>query len=442
MEPINESIPFLCARIKELREKCGYTMDQMAQKIATNGIAPNKSSLSRVETGKTSRKMLEETAIKYCHACGMTDVQIRQFLRGEKIAVPDTSALLKNTHLIEMLNREYDKVIIPKTVLDELDNIKNNNGYKYSKGLSRKAWEVIRGISYGKRTLQIDYDGDPDEDNNDCKIIYIAKKSSEQYHSDVDIVTQDTDYSAYLKGNQHVKALYLREFIATRQKIVNMPLLLKIDDFYSDSYEGLTVPDRDEINAYLPDGNTLLISCVRNTHKPLEQRKEKIKWLIENGAEIDKCDCGRQYLPAISHAIQKNQYEIFELLLDECGADPNKGSRNPYGSGKVRQKNEGNMPLMIAAWHGREKFVKKLCDDQRTSLNQQDENGFTALIKACANGYVKCRDILIGAGADTKIIDLDGHDYEYHYNKSLDDGPLATRFSRNKKKTGRGKFGK
>jgi transcriptional regulator with XRE-family HTH domain len=49
-------IAFLCKRLKELREKNNCTMDEMAQKLAVNGIAPNKSSISRVEAGKTSEK--------------------------------------------------------------------------------------------------------------------------------------------------------------------------------------------------------------------------------------------------------------------------------------------------------------------------------------------------------------------------------------------------
>ena len=80
----------------------------------------------------------------------MSESQTEQFLRGEKVAVPDTSALLKNSQLIDKLNKEYSKVVIPKVVVDELDNIKNKN----SGSLGRKAWEVIRGISYGSRLQQ------------------------------------------------------------------------------------------------------------------------------------------------------------------------------------------------------------------------------------------------------------------------------------------------
>ena len=183
----DNQIAFLCSRLKELREKNGCTMDDMAKKIdVLEGLKPgtgmNKSSISRVEGGKTAEKTLLEMARKYCKVFGMSESQTEQFLRGEKVAVPDTSALLKNSQLIDELNKEYSKVVIPKVVVDELDNIKNKN----SGSFGRKAWEVIRGISYGSRTILMEYNGDADEDNEDCKIIYIAQEASDTYHCKVD----------------------------------------------------------------------------------------------------------------------------------------------------------------------------------------------------------------------------------------------------------------
>ena len=66
-----KEIAFLCKRLKELREKNNCTMNEMAQKLAVNGIAPNKSSISTVVPAKTSEKTLLETATKYCEAFGM-----------------------------------------------------------------------------------------------------------------------------------------------------------------------------------------------------------------------------------------------------------------------------------------------------------------------------------------------------------------------------------
>lgn len=58
----DNQIAFLCSRLKELREKNGCTMDDMAKKIdVLEGLKPgtgmNKSSISRVEGGKTAEKL-------------------------------------------------------------------------------------------------------------------------------------------------------------------------------------------------------------------------------------------------------------------------------------------------------------------------------------------------------------------------------------------------
>ena len=394
-------IAFLCQRLKELRTTNGLTMEEMAEKMH---IA-NKSSLSRVESGKTSEKTLVEMAKEYCKVFGMSETQTDQFLRGKRIAVPDTSALLRNVQLIDELNDEYSVVVIPKVVVDELTGLKGRSNY-----LGTRAWEVISGISYGERTVLREYHGDNPSENNDCKIIAIARAASDEFHCSVDIITDDKDYSAYLKSDEAVRALHIREYMATKQSSINMIKLSRIDEYYADSYDDIEPPTREEANAYLPNGNTLIISAIRNTRPTItfQQRKEKILWLIRHGADVNMRDCGRRYFPPLSHAIQADAYDLFLFLLDECHADPNIGSRNPYDAGQVRQKNEGNMPLMIAAWHGKIEFVKALLHDERTSINQQDANGYTALIKASRKGYDICIGLLKEAGADQKIVDIDG----------------------------------
>lgn len=444
-------VAFLCVRLKELREKNDCSMEELADKInilENIPIAPdgkrhgmNKSSISRVESGKTSTKTLLDMAKKYCQVFGMSDKQTEQFLRGERVVVPDTSALLKNPQLIDELNKEYSKVIIPKVVVDELNKIKNTN----SGPLGRKAWEVERGISYGDRTIRMPYTGDPSEENADCRIISIAQDASDKYHCNVDIVTEDTDYSAYLKGHNSISAIHLREYMATKQELINMTKLSRIDAHFADSYDDCEIPSEEEVNAYLPDGNTLIISAVRNKTASLEQRKKKIRWLLKHKADINKRDNSRRYFPPLSHAVQMGDYDMFDFLLNECQANPNVGSRNPYDSGKVRQKNEGNMPLMIAAWEGKKRFVEALCKDERTSINQQDANGFTALMKACMNGHFansrekktwNIKDILLAAGADEKIVDIDGKTASDWINEYHESGPLRKSFSRGNDKHG------
>ena len=77
---------------------------------------------------------------------------------------------------------------------------------------------------------------------------------------------------------------------------------------------------------------------------------------------------------------------------------------------------------MVAAWDNKLEFVRELCADKRTSLNQQDGNGFTALIKAYYWGYVDCAEIIKAAGADEKIVDRDGYTAKDRYKEYLETG--------------------
>jgi transcriptional regulator with XRE-family HTH domain len=411
---------FLRKRMIELREKNHKSQSEMADIIGCN-----KSTLSRVEKigGDTSYKTILGFANDYCEKLGLTEEQKALFLRGEKVVVTDTSALLKNVQLIDELSREYSRVVVPQIVIDELDNIKDHN----TNGLAPKAWQILKSIGDNPNVITMDYTGD-DDGNNDSKIVEVARKAAEEFNCQVDVITNDAGFAARLSGDETVRSLYLENYYVTKQDLMDVDSLKKINDYYADSYEdiekklGVTVPNAKDINAYLSNGFTLIISVVRSKNHPIEQRKEKIRWLIQHGADVNRRDCGKYYFPPLSHSIQNNDFEMFQFLLHECNANPNVGSRNPHDSGKIRQKNDGNMPLMIAAWDNKISYVKELCADERTSLNQQDGNGFTALIKACYWGWLECRDIIIAAGADQKIVDRDGYTAEDRYNEFLETG--------------------
>lgn len=419
---MNEQIrsDFLRKRMIELREANHKSQSDMAELIGCN-----KSTLSRAEKvgGDTGYKTVLSFAIDYCDKLGLSAEQKELFLRGEKVVVTDTSALLKNVQLIDELSREYSRVVVPNIVVDELDNIKDRN----TNNLASKAWQILKSIGGNPNVITRDYTGE-DDGNNDSKIIAVAKAAAEEFNCEVDIITYDAGFSARLSGTDGINALYLETYIVTKQNLVDIDSIKKINNYYADSYDdiekvlGITIPNPDDINAYLPEGNTLIISVVRNRKESLERRKAKIKWLIEHGADVNKRDCGKYYFPPLSHAVQNRDFEIFRFLLHDCNANPNVGSRNPKDAGKIRQKNDGNMPLMIAAWDNKTDFVRELCNDERTSLNQQDGNGFTALIKACYWGWIDSRDILLAAGADPKIVDRDGYTAEDRYHEFLETG--------------------
>lgn len=409
---------FLRKRMIELREKNHKSQSEMAKLLNVN-----KSTLSRVESGISDYKVISKYATLYCDALGVTDRDREALMRGEKVVVTDTSALLKNIQLIDQLSKEYSKVIVPQIVIDELDKIKDHS----PQASASRAWQIIRSIGSNQNVIAMEYDGDNSEGINDKKIIAVAEAAAEQYHCHVDIITYDAGFAARLskEGDNKIQALFLENYMATRQELSDIDSLKKLDEYYAESYEntedvlGISSPNSANINAYLTNGNTLIISAVRNKKHPLAQRIAKIRWLMKHGADVNRRDCGKYYFPPLSHAIQINDFEMFMFLLHDCNANPNIGSRNPYDAGKIRQKNDGNMPLMIAAWDNRIRFVKELCADPRTSLNQQDGNGFTALIKASANGFLKCRDIILDAGADPKIVDRDGYTAMDRYNEYL-----------------------
>lgn len=404
---------FLRRRMTQLREKNGYSLTRLANE---KSIAP--SILSRAEKigGSTGFKTVDHYARKYCEWFHLNDQQTENFLRGEKAVVVDISALINRKSILDELCEEYSYVVVPSFVVDDLGNIENENPNEFGSMASKLLRDIFEDERIYTRSYSI-----PTE--SEVMIVDIANAISNEFGCFVDIITYDYKTALHVGGcvkeDSAFQLLYLSDYVAAKQSLVNMSMLNAVNDYYADSYVnannvlGITLPKKGDpgfyLDAYLTDGTTLIISAVNNFQIPVEQRKEKIRWLIENGADIDRRDCGDEYLPPISHSIRNRDYEMFSFLYHECHANPNIGSRYPYYGGKRRYKNNGNTPLMIAAWNNQEKIVRDLCADERVSLNQQDsKNGFTALIKACYWGYKGCRRIIENAGADVNILDHTG----------------------------------
>ena len=409
---------FLRQRMTRLREKNGYSLSQFAAEFPTN-----KSTLSRVEKidGETNHKTVREWAEKYCEKLQMSEQQIQLFMRGEKAVIVDTKALITRPDLLGELLEEYSYVIVPSFVIDELKSIKNNNPNDYG----------LRALDLLNKIQRYDIKSYPVPDMSEQSIIEMANALSEELSNEVDIITADDAFALNIKGtikeNSKYNILFLEEYAATKQELINMRWLNAVNEYYSDSYDDVEVKlaikmppkNDDDWNYYLANGTTLIISAVKNESVPVKQRIEKIRWLINNGADVNKRDHESKNFPAITHAIKMHNYEIFAFLLNECNANPNIGSRNPYDIGKVRQKNDGNMPLMVAAWENQIDMVRDLCADKRVSLNQQDGNGFTALIKACYWGNTECRKIIESSGADTTILDHEGFSAEDRWDECI-----------------------
>ena len=412
---MNEQIKtdFLRKRMIQLRERNGYTLTRLA-----NEKEYNKSILSRAEKigGPTNFKTVEKYAKLYCEWFNLSEQQTEIFLRGEKAVIMDTSALVKRHTLLDELCEEYSYVFVPCFVIDELGDIENNNPNDYG----RDASALLRNIYEDERLFTKNYSL---PSKTDLMIVDIANAVAEDFNCFVDIITYDYKVAIQIGGcmkpDSRFNLLYLDDYVATKQNLVNMNVLNALNNYFAESYSDIaekleiSIPSKTDadfyLDSYLSDGSTLIISAVNNKEIPIDQRIGKIRWLVTNGADVNKRDCGDEYLPPISHAIRNKDYDMFIFLYKECNANPNVGSRYPYSLGKRRYKNNGNMPLMIAAWNNQIEIVKILCDDNRVSKNQQDgKNGFTALIKACYWGFKECRKILEDAGADATILDHSG----------------------------------
>lgn len=409
---------FLRQRMTKLREKNGYSLSQLAALCGAN-----RSTLSRVENinGKTNHKTVKYWAEKYCEKLEMSEQQKRSFMRGEKSVIVDTKALITRPDLLGELSEEYSSVFVPSLVIDELKSIKNNNPNDYG----RRALDLLKKIQrYDIKSYLL-------SDMSEQSIIEMANALSKELSNEVDIITADDVFALNIKGtikdDSKYNILFLEEYAATKQELINMRWLNAVNDYYSDSYDDIEeklaikmpAKNEDDWNYYLANGTTLIISAVKEVSVPVKQRIEKIRWLISNGADVNKRDHEGKNFPAITHAIKMHNYEIFTFLLNECNANPNIGSRNPYDIGIVRKKNDGNMPLMVAAWENQIDMVRDLCADKRVSLNQQDGNGFTALIKACYWGNTECRKIIEDSGADTTILDHEGFSAEDRWDECL-----------------------
>ena len=145
-------IAFLCTRLKELREKNKFTMEDMAKKLAAfdNGVVPNKSSISRVEAGKTGENTLLEMAEKYCKVFGMNDEQIEQFT--EYYRTPETPETSMNTARVpvETILRAMDAASMYYDDINSSEGhlVFHTEGAPVSFGSWKEVHEWLEGVTF------------------------------------------------------------------------------------------------------------------------------------------------------------------------------------------------------------------------------------------------------------------------------------------------------
>lgn len=290
-------------------------------------------------------------------------------LYTNSVVIPDTSALLKNKNILNFLLKDFKKVVISQTVLDELN-------YQKDKKQNNDAWIVMQKIQEVKNRLEVKDDRKYQGINHDEKIRSLALDYAKRNSVKVFILHDDIGFSL-----NYDDSLLLRDYLGNRNNSSEgKDELEKLNKLFLKDWSEYKIDFNLDFDSYMQNGNTLLINCIRSKN-PLKNRK--LDFLVRKcKVDVDRTDSSKYFLTPLSHCIQVNDFDSFCFLL-ENRADYNKGSRNETRIEYIRCHNEGNTPLMIACWHGRKRFVEKLCSYNDIGLNQQDSNGFTPLIK-CA----------------------------------------------------------
>ena len=398
----------LGVNIKRLRKEKGMTQDEVAKAVYTT-----RYNILRYESGKMTPS--SEVIERLEKALGVPTGSLAQKVA---IAIPDTSALLRNKRLINLLLESYSCVIIPDIVSLELSGFKgmrttqsSSAQNKRNKKIASQVMSMIeeyevkyKGRVLRKSTKHYNVGGNMGISEKDQRIVELAKDVRKQTSRIVDIIHVDKDYAHLV--DETVNAVYLEEYMARRSKLDgNYQLVLDFDKVFDHLERYDVASQKMDFDSYLPDGMTLLISCIRcNEPEKVDERggriipefliQKKMVFLLEHGASRDKTDSHQYCHTPLEHCMERYNPDFKEFcILLAYGADYNKCSvdETQIRDKRVSEINEGNTPLMIACYHGKEKYVKKLCSLPGICINSQDCNGFTPLIKCAAARWERKR---------------------------------------------------
>ena len=302
----------------------------------------------------------------------------------------DTNIFLSIPYILDLFKNQ--EIIIPQKVLDELDGLKKGNNKK-------NASEAIRNIdnfnNKEKLSISPSYINELSDDFNkkspDNLILSIVLKY------DGILLTNDRGLKVKCNSlNLEVKSLDGFQNDSrkkSQKKDININLSKQIFDYIknNDLNEIKRLINQNiDINFYDKKGFTPLIFAIRMKKYQIIETLLKYKDI-----DIDKVDRNKLKMPPFAHATQKRDLKIMKLLYEN-------GAKIYLG---VKGKNEGNTPLLIAAWDGCLKCIEFILSTDEVSINSMDNNGFTALIKASIRGHFNIVEYLLKNNVDIKIRD-------------------------------------
>lgn len=383
-------------KIQELRKQNNLTQDDFAKRLCTS-----RTTISNWEQGKcfpTTEQLIKMHEVFNTSADEI--LQIRP--KNGFVCVLDTSAILRRPAILDIIfqNERIEKIIIPDTVISELNYQKDRGKRRQQAWLAMASIEKLR--SKNPSRIKITNEKKPDG-INDRKIIFAAEQVAKFYSNNfVYLLTEDIFFPLIVqrRPNPNLEIITLKDFdelfvpsFSEYDKLLsaNFYAAIKKDDIKAAEKQKFKNTDVNYIDP--TTGFTPLIQSIRNKSKPTFQYL-----LTCPEIDYDKCDNAKYRLPPICHAVQLDNPEMIEALISH-GAKVDCQSQG---------KNKGNTALMMAAWHGRNDILKYLIQ-QGACTNQQDTNGYTALIKACIRGNNDSVKILLPL-TDSRIRSFEGLD--------------------------------
>ena len=381
------------SNIKQLRKELNMSQEDIASKL--NIARPVISNWER-GIGEPSTSQLAKLAQILNVSL---DVLVNNKTDGKRVAVIDTSMLVKRPAIIREITEKFDEIIVPQVVIDELNHQKDNA----KPWLRRQAALIMNYIneikSKNKKLIIQPTLPKNMNDKHDVQIANIAiERAGKNFVDKIYVFATDIWFSflvyekrgnLFLLGYDAYKTQFLdNEDFYNHEKTHKFMSFIKEKKW--NQIKSMEYDPEIDINYIDPEtGYTPLIQAIRH------QNIDIIRYLIEKYKIHIDLDCHDNYkykFTPLLHTAQMRKMDMMKLLVEE-GADIDVGSKGD---------NSGNTPLMVCAWHGFFEGVKFLIE-QGACLNQQDSKaGFTALIKACFHGHLEIAVLLID-GTDIHI---------------------------------------
>jgi transcriptional regulator with XRE-family HTH domain len=322
--------------IRHLREKLGMSQDDIAKKLHT----------ARPVISNWERGISEPSSSQIFKLAQIFGVSVDAlFSLGDKsktVVVFDTSVLIKRPAIIKEALEKFDEVIIPRVVIDELNNQKDDKAKAW---LKQRAWYVMRIIDElrEKNKKLIVVESKEQSGKNDERIAKVAIDRATQSLTDQVYMFARDVYFTFLVKERHGNLYHLTfeeytsKFSEEKDyniaKTQNFLFLLKNREFEK-LKKNLYDPEVD-INFIDPEtGYTPLIQALRLKNiSIIKDLLEKYRTIID----IDKHDKHKYGFTPLLHTVQMQDIELMNLLI-EAGADVDVGSEELHNYGKTSYK--------------------------------------------------------------------------------------------------------